>query len=311
MSDLAYYEKLGSRRKSEDIEGENSNGEIIYIITGTNDDAIVMNTALVRMPYTFRGLRRDNIDINPVGPDQWEATASYSDPEKEEDDEEDGDSLETGEGVWSFDTTGETHNLKYTRDDPLDTNPRVQNRQRRGFASGGSRGGLMYGAINVDGDSVNGVDIVVPSLKMTYRTKLSKGFVSVSWVRKVAAITGTTNAQPFYGFDPGELLFMGISGEESTQSDPQVTFSFQASSNFSEPQIYDVVETDGETTVEMTKKGWEYLWFYYETVEDPTTKRTKPKPVDVYINQIYDESDFTVLGIGGVGLDEGDVQPEE
>jgi len=305
MSDLAYYEKLGSRRKSEDIEGENSNGEIIYIITGTNDDAIVMNTALVRMPYTFRGLRRDNIDINPVGPDQWEATASYSDPEKEEDDEEDGDSLETGEGVWSFDTTGETHNLKYTRDVADEV---MRNRQRK--ATGGSLndgGGLMFGAINVDGFVVNGVDIVVPSLKMTYRTKLRKSFVNVSWVRGVAGITGTTNARPFYGFARGELLFMGISGEESTQADPQITFSFSASSNFSDHK-YTLI--DGEE-VTLDKKGWEYMWFFYGNTENTDIKRVIPKPIDIYINQIYDESDFTLLGIGGVGLDEGDVQPEE
>ena len=293
MSDLAYYEKLGSRSKSEDLDGDNTSGQVVYIITGTKDDQLVMNTAIARMPYLFRNLRRDSIDINPVGPDQWEATASYSDPADEDDDEDEGDPLEVGEGVWSFDTTGETHNVKYTRDVPGEEH---KYRQRHGRASTPSEsGGEMFGAINVSGQTVGGVDRVVPSLKMTYRTKLPKSFVDVAWVRNVAGITGTTNAKPFYGFEAGELLFLGMSGEESTRKDPEITFSFAASSNFE--ASYDVVGG----TVLMNKKGWEYMWFYYETVEDTTTNRMKPKPVDVYINQLYDESDFSALGIGGVG----------
>jgi len=293
MSDLAYYEKLGSRSKSEDLDGDNTSGQVVYIITGTKDDQLVMNTAIARMPYLFRNLRRDSIDINPVGPDQWEATASYSDPADEDEDEDEGDPLEVGEGVWSFDTTGETHNVRNTRDVAGEAHTY---RQRKGTGtSPNDGGGEMYGAINVVGQDVNGVDRVVPSLKMTYRTKLPMSFVDVAWVRNVAGITGTTNSKPFYGFDRGELLFMGVSGEESTRKDPEVTFSFQASSNFTGK--YTLVSRD----VTMTKKGWEYIWFYYETVEDTDTNRMKPKPVDVYINQLYDESDFSALGIGGVG----------
>jgi len=282
---MAAYEKLESRGGSLDLLGKGTTREVVYIIDGTSNDQIAMNTAELQMPYTFRGLKRSTINLEVIGPYTFEATASYVDPEKEDKEEEKPD---TGEGLWSFDTSGETFNIRFT--DPV--------RQRKGHIDDtkSPSAASISGAIGVNGTDVAGTDIIVPSLKLTYRTRLPNELVNIAWVKTVASITGTTNKAPFYGFARGEMLFVGASGEEAVEKDPDMTFTFMASSNI-DAYTFNVVDPD-VTTVTVSKKGWEYLWLMYGVTEDANSKRVIPKPIDAYVNQVYDESDFSLLGIG-------------
>lgn len=280
---LSAYEKLESRGSSLDLLAKDSTAEVIYVIDGTSDDGAAMSIAQSSMPFTFRGLKRTTIDLEVVGPSTFEATASYIDPEKEEDDER----PETGEGLWSFDTSGESFNIQFT--DPT--------RQTRGHTGTESPTPESWsGAIGVNGKEVSGTDIIVPSLKLTYRTRLPNSMVNIGWVKTVASITGTTNFRPFYGFKRGELLFVGASGEEAVDRDPDMTFTFMASSNIDSFK-FNVIDT-AKPTVTVSKRGWEYLWLYYADTEDTDSKRVIPKPIDVYVNAVYDETDFALLGIG-------------
>jgi len=47
-----------------------------------------------------------------------------------------------------------------------------------------------------------------------------------------------------------------------------------------------------------SKKGWEYLWVRYADAEDATPKAIVKVPVAVYIEKVYEEGDFSGLGIG-------------
>lgn len=280
---LSAYEKLESRGQKLDLLAKGSTSEVIYVIDGTSDDETALAIAQSSMPFSFRGLKRTTIDLEVVGPSTFEATASYIDPEREEDDER----PETGEGLWSFDTSGESFNIQFT--DPT--------RQIRGHTGNESPTPEAWsGAIGVNGKDVAGTDIIVPSLKLTYTTRLPNSSVNIAWVKTVASITGTTNFKPFYGFKRGELLFMGASGQEAEDRDPDMTFTFMASSNI--PSMTFNVTDTAKPTVTVAKRGWEYLWLYYADTEDTDSKRVIPKPVDVYVNAVYDETDFAILGIG-------------
>ena len=45
------------------------------------------------------------------------------------------------------------------------------------------------------------------------------------------------------------------------------------------------------------KKGWEYLWVRYADDEDVNAKVLVKKPIGVYVEQVYENGDFSGLGI--------------
>ena len=55
--------------------------------------------------------------------------------------------------------------------------------------------------------------------------------------------------------------------------------------------------TVGDIT-DIDKKGWEYMWVRYADAEDATAKAIVKKPVAVYVEKVYEEGDFSGLGIG-------------
>ncbi|MCK4625174.1 MAG: hypothetical protein KAV00_07685, partial [Phycisphaerae bacterium] len=50
--------------------------------------------------------------------------------------------------------------------------------------------------------------------------------------------------------------------------------------------------------VNINKKGWEYMWVRYADAEDAAAKAIVKKPVAVYIEKVYEDGDFSTLGIG-------------
>lgn len=50
--------------------------------------------------------------------------------------------------------------------------------------------------------------------------------------------------------------------------------------------------------VGINKKGWEYMWVRYADSEDTVAKAIVKKPAAAYIERVYDEGNFSLLGIG-------------
>jgi hypothetical protein len=151
----------------------------------------------------------------------------------------------------------------------------------------------MSGAIGVDSNGVNGVDIVVPQLQWQETYDVPNTYVTSSWIRGVAAVTGTTNNASFRGFDAGEVLFMGCSGSQEWDDQKgrgpwSLSFRFVASKNVTGQTIGSI------TGIE--KKGHEYLWVRYEDAVSSNTLLKQPKAV--YVSKVYKDSDFSALGIG-------------
>jgi hypothetical protein len=113
--------------------------------------------------------------------------------------------------------------------------------------------------------------------------------ITLAYVKLLADMTYRTNAADFFGFAAGELLFIGASGQEATDSDPEVTFNFIASANATALTI-------GEITG-VAKKGHEYLWVYFEDEGDDSAKKTVKRPLSAYVEQVYESANFNALGI--------------
>lgn len=270
-------------------------------IFGTSNDLLVhddVNTTLYSsfLFWTYPGqpqnqLQAESYTLEYLGDEAWQLTVDYV--SRGADDDQKPDPLRRSR---SFDTSGGTTHITQ------------QPRYGAGTAAGGrtttteKRYGTgapdQQGAIGVDGSGVQGVDIVIPALQWTETYDVPAQYVTNDWVKDVSALTGCTNNAAFRSFAAGEVLFMGGTGsqdwdEEKGDSPWSLSFKFVASPN-----------ADGSTLPTLTvgsitgieKKGHEYLWVRYEDSVSGTNLLKVPK--HVYVNRVYPEANFALLGIG-------------
>jgi hypothetical protein len=160
-------------------------------------------------------------------------------------------------------------------------------------------------AIGVDGDSVAGVDVIVPALQWTETYDVPSTYVTAAYIKGVAALTGTVNNAAFRSFQPGEVLFAGCSGnqewdEEKGDGPWSLSYKFVASPNRGLPTGVSGPATAAAIDVGsisgIVKKGHEYLWIRYEAAVSGSDLLKRPK--FAYVNQVYREASFSGLGIG-------------
>jgi hypothetical protein len=224
-------------------------------------------------------LRAEQYSVSYLGDNAWQVTVNY-----EKNGAEDG--AEPLKRARSFDTTGGTQHI--TQACSVGSGGTLDFEKR--FPSSATN---MSGAIGVDGNGVNGVDIVVPQLQWQETYDVPNTYVTSAWIRGVSGVTGTTNNASFRGFDAGEVLFMGCSGSQEWDDQKgkgpwSLSFRFVASKNVTGQTI------GGISGIE--KKGHEYLWVRYEDSVTSNTLLKQPKAV--YVSKVYKDSDFSLLGIG-------------
>ncbi len=238
-------------------------------VTGEVDDLIAGAHADSQIPFfivrTTGTLYRNNLDIEPDGWSQFKITAAYK--------KKDQDNLPQGEVSFSFDTSGATINIKAAKEH-LATYE----------AAGVVTGNFHKGAINVKGDGdVEGADIIVPALKMSWSIKQPEGIVNTNFAKTMARNTGKVNVFGWLGFAAGELLFVGASGSDGTDADAQVTYSFVASPNETDFTIGDIAG--------ITKKGHDLAWVEFkDEVEDGAASAA---PKRVHIERVYNQVSFS------------------
>jgi hypothetical protein len=101
-------------------------------------------------------------------------------------------------------------------------------------------------------------------------------------------LTGKVNNAAWKGFQPGEVLFLGASGSNRGDGYWEITFRFSASPNMTNLQVGSITIAD--------KPGWAYVWFRYQDTAD--ANQLIKRPVAAYVERVYDEGDFTQIGIG-------------
>ncbi len=240
-------------------------------INGSFPSVVDFYTAVLAIaPATFDGLAANSIEYREEpGTDHMEFSIGYnSDPPES--------TLR-----WSFDTSGGTIKM---------TTSKATSR----YAPSGRTAPDFKGAIGVKNTGKDaepeGVDVVIPGLKLTAVYKWPKNTVDFAYMKRLAGLTGKTNNNPFYTFAQGELLFLGATGELVPNIPTEVTYNFLASSNATGLTIGDVLG--------IAKKGHEYLWVTFEASEDTSAKKLVQRPLGVYVERVYDEADYSTMDIG-------------
>jgi hypothetical protein len=267
-------EKMQSRPSS---LGENAGCDLLYTIKGTADDAEARLALLDEAPETYYGLVAQNGEVDPEFVDVsnpaisiWTGKVHYARKQDQE--------AKVGDESYEFDTTGGTEHV-------------TQSLKTIGaWASGGPCNPERYlGAIGVTPDGVEGVDIVGRVFRWNETHILDREIVNEAYKYKLFKMTGTVNSATFRGKAQGEVLFLGARGAARGDDDVEITFQFAASPN-------KVGLTIGAITG-INKRGWEYLWVRY--IDDETDDGMGRKvPFQCYVEQVYEYSDFSQLGIG-------------
>lgn len=283
---LTWVETSESRSASLARKGKRETSQITlaWDVFGTNDDLVVHREANQRLSrgttyvigdYTFMV---ESYTLAYHGDQAWRVEAVYTKLGVEDDDQR--NPLRRSR---SFDTTGGTQHITQALDETAFPNNAPS----------------QHKAIGVDANGVNGVDIIVPSLQWQEQYDVPSRYVTSTYIRSLASVTGTTNNATFRGFAAGEVLFAGCSGSQEWDTEKgdgpwSLSFRFVASPNAgdgaSTPQL-SIGDISG-----ISKKGHEYLWVRYENDVDEQTLLKKPK--HVYVNRVYREGNFALLGIG-------------
>ena len=260
---FTFEETPESRAQSYSEQGDNVT--LIYKAVGEQNDAVVREyAATTGTPGTVTGLTgilyRKEISLRPDGFRQYYVEVPYGRLDKT--------SIPRNSYTFSFDTTGKTTNVKVAK---------------AHIKSYPTDGNFHKGVIGVKQDgSVDGADIIIPGLRLSFAFKFPSGIITANYVKNLSRKTGTVNLYRFLGFEPGELLFMGATGENGSEVDMTVNFAFEASENAIG------ITTGGITNVD--KKGHEYLWHEFGDEVDSGVGVTRAKRV--HVEQVYDPADF-------------------
>ena len=267
-----------------------------YKVFGTADDTVLhaainseisANGAYWQYPgVAGMQLRAEQYSVSYLGDDAWQVTISYEKGGAE-------DGTEPLKRARSFDTTGGTQHITQAAQGDIvgvSGNAVTTASPERRFPPSAP---MMNGAIGVDSNGVNGVDIVSPQLQWQEQYDVPNTYVTSAYIRGLAGITGTVNNASFRGFAAGEVLFLGCSGNQEWDDQKgrgpwSLTYRFAASQNVTNKTIGDISGID--------KKGHEYLWVRYEDGVSGADLIKKPKAV--YVDKVYMDGDFSGLGIG-------------
>jgi hypothetical protein len=260
-------------------------------------------------PLYYDGHRRGSLTTRSVGNGWYEIEAVYGNAGI---DVYEGRALLNVDGMrmvpsgLSFDTTGGKENVTVAYQGENDVNPIA-----RGYAKIPAIAPNSYGAINVSGGRVNGVEITVPSLSWsetwlipaTYLVTGEKDLTSTEthqvedaddpsqpYAMVLHEMAGMVNEDRFRIFGPGEVLFLGARFDTNTSAHMvPVTYSFVAQRSRNEFYVGDV-KVD-------KKAGMDFLWIVYGDEVDQNFPVKKPKYV--YVDQVYPRKKFLDLKLPG------------
>jgi hypothetical protein len=240
-----------------------------YVASGSNDDSFVKAYALAASPAIVAGatgiLYRQDLSIEPQGFECFHIDVPYAEKK-----------AESGKMRISFDTQGGSIHI---------TQAKAHIARFPGTAPD------YKGAIGVTGkDDVEGADIVIPALKLTVGFTHPLGVITLTQIFNMADWTGQTNSDVFLGRQPGEILYLGSTGSEGSESPADVDHHFAYSKNLTGLTIGGISG--------VSKKGHEYYWIRYKPAVDGGKSARQPEAI--YVERLYDTFPMAMsFGFGG------------
>lgn len=254
--------------------GDQYSRSIGYIVKGAGSDIDALDAVEAAAPATYDGLTRSEIKIDEVRwPDLWDVTVTYAKSEKKE-------PAATGSIEFAFDIGLESQTIKQS----LETIATYQDGTAQNFdrAINCSRSG--------DGWNVDGIAVGRPVASFTRTYYPTWAVVTDAYKRAVMNLCGKVNSASYFGYNAGEVRFVGASGKARNNTDWELSYRFEV-------RLNETGITIGSFTG-IACDGWDVLWVFYGEHVDSATNRILPKPYQVNVERVFKRDNFTtVLGI--------------
>ena len=267
-------------------------GERMYVgesnpSSSADDDPIdeARDSLAAHAPSTFGGIPQQDVEVKEIEGNGglWLGVVRYGLQEFGGNAQEAGDDAE-----YEFDISASTSHITTS----IATDG--------GYAAGGSSGGVVPtfgGLIGVTKDGVEGVDIYTPVSSFGFTRTFAAEDVTLEYVDTIESLVGTFNNADFDGRPAGEVLFIGCTGRQRANGDWVLTFRFARSKNKSNFVVNPSADVADQITVS-SKRGWDYLWVFYEDVVDADVDRIVKRAVAAYVEQVYEAGDLSLLNLG-------------
>lgn len=227
------------------------------------------------MTLTFQ-----DYDLRELGAGCWEAEAHYSRQEPRGDNSGPGggqqgsNPFEMQSGTFSFETQGGT----------------VHRTKSLSTISSTFGAPDFQGAINVNNETVQGVDIETPGFSWQETHFFPRFLITPTYIDRLWKLGQSVNNASWTSFrlgitfQAGEVRFRYCSGGPKDNDQFEITYHFHAERN----QTAIVI---GENTID--KKGQDLLWIRYQDAENANVIVSRPH--HAYVEQVYPYIDFADL----------------
>jgi hypothetical protein len=259
-------ERLSSR---EATIGQNPARILRYHVDGTNSDLLAEALIDAASPAVYCRLVKQSIKMRPgAGPFFWYGDVTYG-PKPQG---------KPGDCTWQFDIDGPSVHITHS----LKTIGR--------YAPEGAQPPDHKGAIGVTQDgAIEGCDIEGKSFQWSETHWLSYDQLTPEYIGTLYQLKSTVNKDTWRIWQPKEVLFRGVSGSSSGEDTVSLTFRFAAEPNKQALTVGPIVG--------IAKKGWEYLWVESQHDDDIGANAMVLRPKAAHVEEVYEEGDFTKLGL--------------
>lgn len=261
--------------------GNDRNAEVSWLVYGATDYEDAIATLEGAVDPDFDGLTLRNYGLGEAfGGGSWPGYARYApagfvnanQPKASE-------PMELGDApIVTLSTRGGTQRILRSLE-TIDAQPGV------GFTTVPDHAG----AINVVGDTIEGVEVGVAGSVFTYKTVLPAAFVTASYRELFEALYDHVNSTPFAGYPAGEIKFEGGVLSQRKGEDWDAEFTFGRSKNRTG------ITLNGNLADPIDKDGWDLLWVLYEDEEDATAKTLVKKVRAAYVERVHPRADLNDL----------------
>ena len=263
-----------------DLNGaiEQPAADLPYLVWGSEDEATIITALVSTFPAVYGGLPYQRYRLKHLGGGVWDATVSYGKAEQR------GLDPSTGGGGGPGGVTGgynfEVGMTAVTLKQSLKTVSK--------YGRYGDPAPDFEGCINVTGDEVQGIEIDVPTYTWSEPLYLPNSAITDGYKGNLLTVAAApVNDGVFRGLAAGEVRFLGVTGSKKGSDEWELTFRFAAQPN----RTITTIPNMGP----VNKDGWDYLWIRYaDAVDHNVLTRV---PLAVYVEKIYERSDFTLLGL--------------
>lgn len=250
--------------------------EVQYLVFGVASEEEALAAVFEKVPQSSNNLPLESIEIDSrETSDTFRVNAVYGQEDNDSGDQNNNDDDDEAP-TESFDCGGGTKHLLYSY------------AQKIVYGEKDAGGAIGWNGKTGDDCEITGVDVPTAQLRETYTKPMRISKLTTAFKRRVAALVGKVNAGVFKGWNPGEVMFLGMSYSTPAKKAKKVTVTF----NFAIQPNESGVWIAGKL---VSKKGFEYVWAISKTAASGGTPRLEVE--GIYVDQVCEYASFAGLGL--------------